>query len=267
MPKNKPMAQKPPRITRLHKKFSLRIGPPPAFGKPVILGKSVAVGVLVGVDVGVDVGMDVGVDVGMDVGVDVGVMADAVWVAAIAVSEGAIVAAIEVNVGAITVCVAAMAVSWVAIAVWVAGGRVSVGVIAIAVNVGGIAVNVSTIAVWVAGRGVAGAVQTVEEMLLVSNVTAPFLARTRPGAIFAPVFRVMLVSARILPWNDEVVPKVAEVPSSQNTLQPEPPLVMRTVELLAVVSVLPILNTKTASALPRALSVSAPVNCADESKQ
>jgi hypothetical protein len=200
------------------------MGPPPELGKPVTFGKWVAVG---GTWVGVDVGVEVGVDVGIDVGVrvEVGGMLVAVWVAAIAVSEGASVAAIDVSVGAIAVCVAAMAVSWVAIAVWVAGGRVIVGVKAIAVNVGGIAVNVGTIAVWVAGRGVGGAVQTLEEMLSVSNVTAPFRARARPEAMFAPVFKVMLANARILPWNEVVVPRVAELPICQNTLHPEPPLI------------------------------------------
>jgi len=139
----------------------------------------------------------------------------------------------------------------------VGGSRVSVGVKAIAVNVGAINVNVGATAVCVAGIAV---VHTVQEMLSVSNVTAPFLARARPEAIFAPVFKVMLVSARIFPWNEVVVPRVAEVRTCQNTLQPEPLLVMRTDELLAVVSVLPILKIKTESGLPRPFRVSTPVN-------
>ena len=104
---------------------------------------------------------------------------------------------------------------------------------------------------------------------MVSIVTAPFRARALPGIMSAPVFSVILASARIFPWNAVVVPSVAELPTCQNKLQAvvEPPLVMRTDELLAVVSVLPIRKTKTELGLPWALRVSLPVNPADESKQ
>ena len=96
---------------------------------------------------------------------------------------------------------------------------------------------------------------------LPSSVTAPFRARACPDT-FAPVVKVMLVSARMLPASVVVVPRVAELPTCQNTLQSEPPPVLMTLttELLAVVSVLPILKTKTALALPRALRVSVPVS-------
>ena len=56
------------------------------------------------------------------------------------------------------------------------------------------------------------------EMVLLSIVTAPFRARALPDT-FAPVVRVMLVSARILPMNLVLVPRVAELPTCQNTLQ------------------------------------------------
>ena len=105
------------------------------------------------------------------------------------------------------------------------------------------------------------------EMWLVSIVTAPFLAKALPETMSAPVVRVMLASARIFPWNEVVVPSVAELPTCQNTLQAGPPVVMRTDELLAVVSVLPIWKTKTELGSPWALRVSVPVNPADESKQ
>jgi hypothetical protein len=36
-------------------------------------------------------------------------------------------------------------------------------------------------------------------MTLLSNVTAPFLAKALPQPMVAPVFRVMLLSARIFP--------------------------------------------------------------------
>ena len=100
-------------------------------------------------------------------------------------------------------------------------------------------------------------------MTLLSIVTAPFRASARPDTC-APLFSEMLVSARMLPRKLVVVPSVAELPTCQNTLQGEPPLVMSTDEPLAVVSVLPIWNMKTAPALPWALRVRVPVSCADD---
>jgi hypothetical protein len=107
---------------------------------------------------------------------------------------------------------------------------------------------------------------TALEMLLVSIVTAPFRARALPETI-TRVVSVMLVSARMFPENRVSVPSVAELPICQNTLQLEPMLVMRTLELLAVVSVLPIWKTKTAAGLPWAFSVRVPVSWADDEKQ
>ena len=60
--------------------------------------------------------------------------------------------------------------------------------------------------------------------VLLSSVTAPFLARALP-VTDAPVVNVMLVSARMFPTNDVVVPSVAELPTCQNTLHTEPPLI------------------------------------------
>ena len=74
------------------------------------------------------------------------------------------------------------------------------------------------------------------------------------------MFNVMLVSARMLPANTELVPSVAELPTAQYTLLPLAPLIRRTAELLAVVSVLPIWKTNWAAGLPRPLSVSTPVS-------
>jgi hypothetical protein len=78
----------------------------------------------------------------------------------------------------------------------------------------------------------------VMEIVLVSIVTAPFRARSLPSTV-APVMRVMLVSAKIFPTNFVVEPSVAELPTCQKTLHGEAPLIS-TVELLAVVRVLPI---------------------------
>jgi hypothetical protein len=126
---------------------------------------------------------------------------------------------------------------------------VSVGVgegpaVAVEVGVGdGPAVEVKV------GVGAGPAAQIALEMLLVSIVTAPLRASARPETI-TRVVSVMLVRARMFPENRVSVPRVAELPICQNTLQLDPMLVMRTLELLAVVSVLPIWKTKTAAGLP-----------------
>src|SRR4051794_15100230 len=101
--------------------------------------------------------------------------------------------------------------------------------------------------------------------LFVSSVTAPLRANALP-LVFAPVVSVMLVRARMSPTNDVPVPSVAELPTCQYTLlQLLPPLLITvTEELLAVVSVLPILKRNSAFGLPRASRVSAPVSCADD---
>ncbi len=49
-------------------------------------------------------------------------------------------------------------------------------------------------------------------ILFVSNVTAPFSAMALPLR-FVPVVTVILVSARMFPWNRVPVPRVAELPT------------------------------------------------------
>ena len=63
------------------------------------------------------------------------------------------------------------------------------------------------------------AAQTTGVTWLVSSVTAAFRARALPARL-APVFMVMLATARIFPTNEVVVPTVAELPTCQNKLQP-----------------------------------------------
>jgi hypothetical protein len=110
------------------------------------------------------------------------------------------------------------------------------------------------------GVGVAvGTAQASKPTWFVSIVTAPLRAKARPDTL-APVVREMLVRARMLPTNTVPVPMTAELPTCQNTLQSTPPLVTSTDELLAVVRVLTVLNTKTALALPRAFKVNITVN-------
>jgi len=153
-----------------------------------------------------------------------------------------------------------------------AGTGVSVGA-ATGVSVGvatGVSVGVATgVSVGVAtgvSVGVGADQHITLETLLLSIVTAPFLASALPSTP-APVVRVMLVSARIFPTNAVPVPRVAELPTCQKTLHRSPPLIMPTDELLAVVSVLPIWKTQTDRGSPWALSVRIPVNCADDEKQ
>ena len=62
------------------------------------------------------------------------------------------------------------------------------------------------------------AAQTGTVMVLLPRVTAPVCARTQPSTL-APVSRVADVSARIVPEKLVVVPRVAELPTCQNTLQ------------------------------------------------
>ena len=72
-------------------------------------------------------------------------------------------------------------------------------------------------------------------MWLSSSVTSPFRAKALPNT-FAPVCSAMSVSATIFPTKSALVPIVAELPTCQYTLQKLPPLIMRTVEPLWIVS-------------------------------
>lgn len=95
-----------------------------------------------------------------------------------------------------------------------------------------------------AGVGVAvGAGAAVRHLsrviVFVSRVTAPFRASARPSTMVAPVCRAIDVNARMLPLKVVVVPRVAELPTCQYTLQAWAPLIRLTVLAGAVVSVLP----------------------------
>ena len=75
-------------------------------------------------------------------------------------------------------------------------------------------------------------------IVLAWSVTAPSRASKRPRTT-APVVAVMLVMAMMVPRNCEPVPRVAELPICQKTLQDCAPL-MRLISLAeAVVSVEP----------------------------
>jgi len=82
--------------------------------------------------------------------------------------------------------------------------------------------------------------------VFISMVTAPVSAKALPQPIVAWVFKVMLVSARIFPWKEVVVSRVADLPTFQNTPAPEPVLTTFTAEPGEVIRVLPIWNTQAA---------------------
>ncbi|KRD21322.1 hypothetical protein ASE41_14635 [Streptomyces sp. Root264] len=70
-------------------------------------------------------------------------------------------------------------------------------------------------------------------------------------------------SAMMVPTKVELVPRVAELPTFQNTLQGCAPLTRMTLLAEAVVSVDPAWKMKTALGSPLALRVSAPVSPID----
>jgi hypothetical protein len=64
-------------------------------------------------------------------------------------------------------------------------------------------------------------VTMIKATVLVSSKTAPLDAKALPLGIVAPSSIEMLVRARILPSNTELVPRVAEAPICQNMLESE----------------------------------------------
>jgi hypothetical protein len=228
----------------------------------------VVVGVLVGVFVGgtpvwVIVGVLVRVVVAVLVGVFVGVLVKVVVAVLVGVFVGGTAVSVVVNV-LVGVFVGGTVVSVVVnvlVGVFVVGTAVMVVVsVLVGVFVGGTAVSVAVIVA-------VGKAQTNGVTLFVSSVTAPFRARALPARL-APVFMVILVNARIFPTNAEFVSIVAELPTCQNTLQPAPGrlFLKTTVELGAVVSVLPISKTQIALGSPRVSRIRVPVIAADDAK-
>ena len=108
------------------------------------------------------------------------------------------------------------------------GKRVAVG-----------AVVAAEVAAVVAAVVADGAVQFGPEIVLDCSDTWPVCARTRPFKV-APVFMVMEVSAKILPINDVVVSRVAELPILHHTLQGSPPVTDEPGDVMRVDTVLKI---------------------------
>jgi hypothetical protein len=105
---------------------------------------------------------------------------------------------------------------------------------------------------------VAAAAQTGVVIVLVSRVTAPLRARSRP-AMVAPVVAVIDVMASTLPTRCDPVPSVAEEPICQNTLQAVLLPITTTLLADAVTSVDAALKMNTAFGSPWVLSVIVPV--------
>jgi hypothetical protein len=116
-----------------------------------------------------------------------------------------------------------------------------------------------------ASAGVQAFSQLVGEIRLLSSVTDPFRAKALPARL-APVFKAILVSARMFPVKSVRVPRVAELPICQNTLHCPAPLMITTEALDAVVSLLPIWKMKSALGSPSASRMSVPVSWADDEK-
>lgn len=96
-------------------------------------------------------------------------------------------------------------------------------------------------------------------MGLLSKVTAPVRANALPFST-APVVPVMDASAMMVPWKIVLVPRVAELPTCQNTLWELAPLIrMMWLFPAAVVKVDCIWKIQIAFALPPPSSVRLPV--------
>jgi hypothetical protein len=99
--------------------------------------------------------------------------------------------------------------------------------------------------------------------VLSSRVTVAPNAKT-PPLDTASVLSVTEAAARIFPWNTLPVPKVAELPTCQNTLHANPPPVSRTLDPDAVVREDPIWKYHASLAEPVPTRVKVPVTAAEE---
>ena len=98
---------------------------------------------------------------------------------------------------------------------------------------------------------------------MVSKVTAATRANALPSSD-APVSIDMAWSARMIPLKTEVVPRVAELPTCQNTLNAWAPPLKMTCRPEVTVSVDAIWKMKTAFASPRASRVRSPDDISSE---
>ena len=152
--------------------------------------------------------------------------------------------------------------------VGVADGVVGVadGVVGVADGVVGVADGVVGVALGVVGvaLGVGVVVEQVGAVIVSSSrVTDPLRASARP-AMVSPVSTEIDVRARMVPVKVEFVPRVAELPTCQNTLQAWAPLVRMTLLAESVTSVEGTWKMKTAFGSPPASRVSDPPTSSEE---
>lgn len=131
------------------------------------------------------------------------------------------------------------------VVVVVVGGAVVVVVVVVG---GGVVVDVG-----------GGVTQLGRVMTLLSRLTCPLRASTRPFTV-VPVCTEMEVNAMMVPTKVVLVPRVAELPTCQNTLHGEAPLIRATVLPDAVINVDPAWKMKTALGSPCASKVTVPVS-------
>jgi hypothetical protein len=135
------------------------------------------------------------------------------------------------------------------------GVGVGVGVVPVPVPVG------VGVGVGVGGGGMVAQVGAV--IVSVSRVTAPLRASARPSMV-SLVSTEIDVRARMVPVKAEFVPRVAELPTCQNTLQAWAPLVRMTLLAESVMSVEGAWKMKTAFGSPPASRVSDPPTSSEE---
>ena len=215
------------------------------------------VAVCVGVG-GVPLGAGVvGVALGV-VGVALGVVGVALGV--VGVADG--VVGVALGVVGVADGVVGVALGVVGVADGVVG--VALGVVGVALGVVGVADGVVGVADGVVGVGVGVGVGQFDAVIVSSSrVTAPLRASTRP-AMVSPVSTEIDVRARTVPVKSEFVPRVAELPTCQNTLQAWAPLVRMTLLAESVTSVEGTWKMKTAFGSPPASRVSDPPTSSEE---
>jgi len=147
----------------------------------------------------------------------------------------------------------------------VVGGAVVGGAVVGGAVVGGAVVGGAVVGGAVVGGGlVGGAVAQLGTVIVSSSrVTAPLRASARP-AMVSPVCTEIDARARMLPVKAEPVPRVAELPTCQNTLQAWAPPVRTTLVAEAVMSVDGAWKMKTAFGSPPASRVSDPLTSSEE---
>ncbi|KAF4621643.1 hypothetical protein G7Y89_g14507 [Cudoniella acicularis] len=99
--------------------------------------------------------------------------------------------------------------------------------------------------------------------VFVSIVRVPPRAN-KPPLLLAPPSAVTETCARIVPANAMLIPKVADVPTCQKTLQGKPPPESITAEPTEVTKVEPIWKYQASVGDPVPASIKVPVSCADE---